>query len=847
MGNKADLEIPAARRHIIERPRLTRLLDETSARVIMLVAPAGYGKTTLARQWLATRPHAWYQANRASGDVAALALGLIDSARSVIPAPGEELRAWLGTAAEPQREVETVAALLAEDLADWPGDSWLSIDDYHHFTSSGSQEVVDLLLGLTGFPILIASRTRPVWATPRRLLYGELAELGQHALAMNLQEAADVLDRGDTDAARALIGLANGWPAVIGLASFADLSAILEQDGLPLDLHDYVAEELYAVLAEDVQIDLSRLALLPNLSDSLIEGLLDNGNRILAEGQKAGFLIATGPSALDLHPLLRSFLIEKFQTLDEELVDSTVHDVIRLLMNAHYWEEAFASLCHFNRLELLDELVAQALDELVEDGRIETLKTWVDFGRSAKLESPALELLEAEYCFRAGRHDRAKIFAMRAAKDIAPNSALASRAFYRAGQNAHLTDSPEEALHYFERARKTAQTPAEMQNGLWGEFVTAVELERESAGDALREFEASCSGTLDELVRTHSGRLYLATRQGGLLEAIDQARPLAELVEEARDPVVRVSFLHIYSAALRLSTNYDDAGALVARGLREAEIYHLDFARPHMLLTRAAVHMGLGEFARASRVLDRVDELSTRNDDDYLDMSTAGTRCRLLLAEGAFEKALAATEHSWPGVQARGQRAEFLASRALALMYAGDSSRARILLAEAEQLSRELEPATLCDWVRVLFMFRQDEAQGEDLAREAYAKTSNSGLTDTLVFAYRTDPRVLRAIVAGGIDPEEVASILMRANDRSRARAVGIQLPQAPLSPRDQLTARERDVFELICEGRTNKEIATALFLSVVTVKVHVRNILRKLGVRTRTEAAVAGARRRVP
>ena len=53
MGSKADLETPVGRRHIIERPRLTRLLDETSARVIMLVAPAGYGKTTLARQWLA--------------------------------------------------------------------------------------------------------------------------------------------------------------------------------------------------------------------------------------------------------------------------------------------------------------------------------------------------------------------------------------------------------------------------------------------------------------------------------------------------------------------------------------------------------------------------------------------------------------------------------------------------------------------------------------------------------------------------------------------------------------------------------------------------------------------------
>ena len=41
-----------SRRRIIERPRLTRLLDDSPARIKMLIAPAGYGKTTLARQWL---------------------------------------------------------------------------------------------------------------------------------------------------------------------------------------------------------------------------------------------------------------------------------------------------------------------------------------------------------------------------------------------------------------------------------------------------------------------------------------------------------------------------------------------------------------------------------------------------------------------------------------------------------------------------------------------------------------------------------------------------------------------------------------------------------------------------
>ena len=47
---------PKARRErrIIERPRLIKLLDECEARIILLLAPAGYGKTTLARQWAKT-------------------------------------------------------------------------------------------------------------------------------------------------------------------------------------------------------------------------------------------------------------------------------------------------------------------------------------------------------------------------------------------------------------------------------------------------------------------------------------------------------------------------------------------------------------------------------------------------------------------------------------------------------------------------------------------------------------------------------------------------------------------------------------------------------------------------
>src|SRR5215831_1085931 len=129
MEDEAGQEIPAGRRHIIERPRLTRLLDETSAKVIMLVAPAGYGKTTLARQWLADKPHAWYQATAESADLAALGAGIAEIAGNLARPVGTRFRESLR--AHRDVEADTAGDFLAADLERWSAGAWLAIDDYH--------------------------------------------------------------------------------------------------------------------------------------------------------------------------------------------------------------------------------------------------------------------------------------------------------------------------------------------------------------------------------------------------------------------------------------------------------------------------------------------------------------------------------------------------------------------------------------------------------------------------------------------------------------------------------------------------------------------------------------------
>jgi DNA-binding NarL/FixJ family response regulator len=59
----------------------------------------------------------------------------------------------------------------------------------------------------------------------------------------------------------------------------------------------------------------------------------------------------------------------------------------------------------------------------------------------------------------------------------------------------------------------------------------------------------------------------------------------------------------------------------------------------------------------------------------------------------------------------------------------------------------------------------------------------------------------------------------------------------------DDLTARETSILQLVSEGKTNKEIASILFISENTVKIHLRNILEKLHLQNRIQAAVYAVR----
>src|SRR5262245_11942532 len=161
--------------HIIERPRLiARLGEGGGARVSVLAAPAGSGKTTLARQWSQRQagPAPWYRTTRASGEVALLAVQLDELLASIAPdLPREPEK--VATIASVNPSPQPLGRAILRTFATLPRDVLLVVDEWEMAGTSEAEELLSMLVEGLELRFLIIRRTRPDRITQR---IGECAE-----------------------------------------------------------------------------------------------------------------------------------------------------------------------------------------------------------------------------------------------------------------------------------------------------------------------------------------------------------------------------------------------------------------------------------------------------------------------------------------------------------------------------------------------------------------------------------------------------------------------------------------------------------------------------------------------
>ena len=828
----------ATRRRIIERPRLTRLLDQAQSRVIVLVAPAGYGKTTLAREWLGSRPYAWYQSSPASNDVAALAVGIATAAAPLLPRTTNRVSEWVERCSDPASRVQTLADLVASELSTAPSESWLVIDDFHlTMDSEAAALFFERFEAVAPIRILLTTRRRPSWVSARRLLYGEVYELGQAALAMTEDEADQVLGHSPGRSAGGLVALAEGWPAVIGLAGFAEGPVPLE-GSVPEALYDYFAEELYQQTNHEIRDHLSALAVIPSLTRDVIADIFDEADSeiMLSEACRIGFVATRQGSVLEIHPLLRAFLFSKFNEATTAYRDAVVRKIFDSCIARGAWDDAYSVAVTTESAALVPELVTAALSDVLDAGRVTTLENWMAFAHEREVRSPILTLADAEIAFRHGWHQKAEAIARQAAGQLKSTETMYARAYLRAGQAAYFNDRHSAALRSLDSAWSHSSDEEIKREAIWASFLTSMDLEDPSAARFLEKYERLPNGGPDDAVRLATGRLSLAYRQGHVSAALEAARPASYLVNEARDPMVRSSFWNAYAWALTFNSRYEAALEAAGRELAEAREHDLDFIVPHATLVSAQARLGLRQVLEAGRLLAEVDELARQRADDFLSVNVRTLRARMLVVNNKVDAALSALDEMDAVPQSRATRGERIAVRALALLLEGRMKDALASARRAHKGASSQATRSLADVVLALI----ESESGSDSSRLSTVISSlwKSGQLDPLVLAYRARPTLLLAL-ANAVGERELVALINRTRDRTLARQMGIVADGDDAEPADLLSPREREVSALLAHGHTNAEIARTLYISEVTVKVHVRHILQKLGARNRAEAAV--------
>src|SRR5919202_1681882 len=229
---ETKLYVPKPRRGALPRARLRERMDRAADVQLTLVsAPAGFGKTTLLADWLATikvdgRAVAWLSLDQSDNHPAAFWMYVVAALQKVAPGAGQNAISLLQSPQPPP--IETVLATLLNDLSNASRDVVLVLDDYHLVEAS------ELRAGMAFFidhlpprlHLVIASRADPALPLARLRVRGELVEVRAADLRFTPEEAASYLNQGmgldlTVDDVARLEERTEGWIAALQLAALS--------------------------------------------------------------------------------------------------------------------------------------------------------------------------------------------------------------------------------------------------------------------------------------------------------------------------------------------------------------------------------------------------------------------------------------------------------------------------------------------------------------------------------------------------------------------------------------------------------------------------------------------------
>ncbi|MFJ4441805.1 LuxR C-terminal-related transcriptional regulator [Pseudomonas sp. NPDC089422] len=863
----------------VPRARLCqRLQSGLGGRLLLVNAPAGFGKSSLAIEFCESLPSHWRSLwlglSLRDADPGRFLERLLEGLQQYCPALGGQAMGLLKMRQrhQPFAFEEWIDSLLDELALYLQADTplLLVLDDYHLAQGPVLDRCLQFFLNHlpAGLVMLVTSRQRPDWHLARLRLSRQLVELGEQDLRLTADESLAVIGRQPTglrgQALDNLIQRSDGWVAGLRFWQLA-ASEAGDEHALPQALHggeglirDYLLEEVIVMLPADVQAFLFDTACQERFCAALCDALRERHD-------SDAILRYLQAHQVFLVPLDEHGHWYRYHHLFSDLLRSrqSSEPLARLHLRACRWfqaqgllDEAVEQALRAGHLDVAADLVQSLSEEqLLAEQNVGMLLRWkMDLPDSLLISTPRLIVLYSWALGLACQLDAAEELVGYLSRFLPAPSATAQKSMLAqwlalSGVIARGRGDRERTLAYCGEALQSLPSKRYGQRLVClstlsnlaiadGDFWRARGWNREAL-----ELAQRVGNPLFEAL-AHYDRARVLHARGEVLRALDEVRQGLQRLQglsAQRLYAVRAR-LTLYEGYLLVARLQPAQGrARLRAGLGEARACRdISVLIGHCVI--ASLDGREGQYAEAFAELAEAERLMHIWDVPpifYLAMITL-VKCELWLAQGRIDLAeswLLRLGQTYGGehpaaapefhpllplhielqqalLERVQQRSEDAVARLCALAERGQASGGMMLTLHA-----------LSQWVDLL-LSEGREAQAAQLFPMALS-AARGGVVQPFQRLIDLHPSWLREQLLAQPACQAQAELLARLPE-----------PAAPSgSAAEALSGRELAVLELIAQGCSNQQISERLFISLHTVKTHASHINSKLGVERRTQA----------